>query len=350
MEKDKLGIERDFMENILSMTFFNLIQKDRHISQKKVEAICESLKKLIDNERKKDSTNIETFETMNEMVDRVRYLLRDPNLKKEMEENGISNYREFADFYGSQIMGNIVDESKIINLSQYGTQYYDIGEQINIKIPQKATENANAVLDLSNMKEIAVVEKAKRVKRVGKIRYIDKRNSGRANEGNIYKDKDGNEVKIKLLGYLEHKPSLGAEHTINEYLITRELPNNQYITAEVYSDVIAISKMGDPEYRDAVLSGLLSEKNILLSKRTGGYIGEIEEFKCEDTADKDLMRQLFNYYKVNDKYDLKYEVESIVATLEKERQDKKNGIKPRLEPIIRKKEKQNGDDGGMTID
>lgn len=347
MKKDESRHIREFMENILSITFFSLIQKDGHTSQKDVESTCRFLKEGIDIGLKNGSINIETFKTMNEMVDRARYLLRKPNLKEEMKENGISNYRKFADFYGSQIMG-IVDKSNIIDLSQYDTQYYDIGEQIKVNMPQKAAENANAILDLSNMQEIAeVVEKAKRVKRVGKIRYINKRNSGRANEENTYKDKEGNEVKIKLLGYLEHETSLRMEHTINEYLITRELPDNQYITAEVYSDVISISKMGDPEYRDAVLSGLLSEKNILLSKRTGGYIGEIVKnpggSKQKEPEDE-FIRIRYNCYKINDEYALKYNIDSAVATLEKERQDQKNGIKPRLEPIIRKKEKQNGDD------
>lgn len=148
-----------------------------------------------------------------------------------------------------------------------------------------------------------------------------------------YKDKKGNKVTIEPIGKLYIKYWNGLETHVFKYRIQKQLQGNKYLIDEVYSN-ISIFDMDDPEYREAVLQELLSDNNISLSN-SGGYIGEIsetpEQLKGNNANGEDEKMVVGSYfYKINDRYSLKYDPEDLSSVMiyEKERakemQERKN--------------------------
>lgn len=131
-----------------------------------------------------------------------------------------------------------------------------------------------------------------------------------------YVDDDGKRISIEEIGRLYMGEWNGIRRDIPRYRVQREFDNNQYLTDYVYSN-IRISDMDDEDYRRAVLQELLGDNNITLSN-TGGYVGEIadmpEEMKNEAVGTQlELDGEYF--YKVNDKYALRYDGVDLSAVM-----------------------------------
>lgn len=133
-------------------------------------------------------------------------------------------------------------------------------------------------------------------------------------------------IKIKCIGQLSYKNQFGEKSYITKYQIARPTAGNETETFEVYSN-INIPQMSDSdEYREIVLSELLSENNIKLSN-ANGYLGVITEDHSMDVGEEEKSRIRYKY-KASPNYMLLGETDEMSAVKDYEQREKETKIVP----------------------
>lgn len=142
---------------------------------------------------------------------------------------------------------------------------------------------------------------------------------------NAFTSLSGETIKIKCIGMLHYKTQLGEESYITKYKVTRPTAGNKAETFEVYSN-ISIPEMADSdEYREVVLSELLSENNIKLSN-ANGYLGVIAEDHSMDIGAEERNR-IRCKYKASHNYILLAETGEMSAVKEYEQRELGKNLK-----------------------
>jgi len=102
-------------------------------------------------------------------------------------------------------------------------------------------------------------------------------------KGKTIVDNFGRSITITPIGGIIFKNPSGLENSVIKYSITKKISEDNFDVWEVYSD-IKFSLLGyDTEYTEAVVTKLLSDKNIKLSN-VDGYIGKLERIDQLETS------------------------------------------------------------------
>lgn len=133
---------------------------------------------------------------------------------------------------------------------------------------------------------------------------------------------DGKVITIRNVGELYYKTAFGIMKSINKYIINRQSENSAEMSEEVFSNILIVC-MHDPDYRNAVLSGLLGEENIARSK-SNGYLGTISKQKNLLKIGEGELEECVYTYKLTDKYSIEYDAEDMTAVMLYENERKKD--------------------------
>lgn len=133
---------------------------------------------------------------------------------------------------------------------------------------------------------------------------------------------DGEAVTIKNIGGLYYKTAFGVEKSLNKYIINRHRENSPEISEEIFSN-ISIVCMHDPNYRNAILSGLLGEANIARLS-SSGYIGTISEQKNSLKIGEEKLKAGIYMHKFSNDYTIEYDAEDVTAVMIYENETKKD--------------------------
>lgn len=153
---------------------------------------------------------------------------------------------------------------------------------------------------------------------------------------NAFTSLSGETIKIKCVGVLNYKNQLMEESYITKYQVARPTAGNKAETFEVYSN-ISIPEMADnDEYREVVLSELLSENNIKLSN-ANGYLGVIARDRSMDVGAEERSRTRYKY-KASPNYMLLGETDEMSAVKDYEQRAKETKM------VAEEKSKDDGEE------
>lgn len=156
---------------------------------------------------------------------------------------------------------------------------------------------------------------------------------------NSYQDHDGGEVSIQQVGELDYvNANLGMiRDSLTHYKVSKRLEDTTVYEEEVFSN-IKIIEMQDEGYREAVLQELLGRDNREFSN-AGGYVGEIVKIPVGHEnikIDSEVMISGEYYYRINDRYMIKYVPAAVTAAVsyQKEKEKMKGNINANRENVV----------------
>lgn len=272
--------------------------------------------KLIQNKARENPENAENYAKLLEIADRFYDLVTDTTIREEIIEKDIK-IPEFMHLYKERILG---DKKRKYDMSDMFRQDY-ISATVDRITGQK---NRNVV-------------------------YIPQRSPQ-----HTYQNKAGQTVIIEEIGSLHMEEWNGVASSISKYRIQRQIGEEQYAVDEIYSN-IRIIDMDNPQYREAVFNELLGENNVTLSN-TSGYVGEIVEVPVELSKERIGTEKTVGgdtyFYKINDKYALKYEGKDISAVMiyEKGREMSNNSNIIPTRRKLQTAEKEGTTNQGLNVD
>lgn len=237
-----------------------------------LDSLYNGYRTLVENQKIQTPEREQECNELLQILEKSYRMFSDSEVENIIISNNVSA-KQFVSKYGERILGN--------------KRKYDMSDRFNPSL-------------------ISYQDKSKQSK---KIVYVEK-------EGieHTYLDIEGKTVSIQEIGKIGFEEWNGVSYEIPKYRVTRQIGKDVYRTDEIFSN-IRIIMMDNPEYREAVLEELLSEKNIELSN-AGGYVGDIEEVTIKDTDFKKGSEKIVAgdyFYRVSPKYMLAYHSEKIAA-------------------------------------
>lgn len=297
--------KKQFLDNVIQ-TFFRKMQT----GQQGIDRQYNGYVGLIENQIKKDGIISEKCQIMRDILDKSYRLFSDEEFRRIVTENNLTSKQLVAQ-YEEDILG---DNKRKYNMSDMFNESY-IAKFDNPKMGSFGRK---------------VIYKPEICK---KHQFIDSK---------------GYQVIIEEIGSLYMEQWSGLKTSIPKYRIQRQVGEKEWATSEIYSHII-IFDMDNPDYRSAVLEELLSERNITLSK-ANGYVGEIEQTQSTmrgKNAESESMISDMYFYKINDKYSLKYEPADLSAVILYEQYQKARSSE-KIVPMRRKSQNSCKEEGKTT--
>ena len=176
--------------------------------------------------------------------------------------------------------------------------------------------------DMSELFDRSLIKKSQKDSKQLLIKLMNGENS-KQGLGHTYISDDGKKISIKQVDALLYMNSNGTSKYLYKYLINK---NEKTGPEEVYTIIDVLRMDTDDEYKRAVLSELLSDRNIQLAN-AAGYIGIIKPEKGDKGAETHVNTlsglQAYNY-QVSDNYMLEFNAEDLSAVVLYENELKKN--------------------------
>lgn len=137
----------------------------------------------------------------------------------------------------------------------------------------------------------------------------------------IFMGDNGRRVLLTDVGTIAYEEWGGMKADLSLYQLQKERPNGVF-THDIICTRVIIPEMENPDYRNAVLKELFSDKNIKYSNASS-YIGQISRIPKHDRSDlpRTERQDTFRYtYRVDDNYVLEYDATELTAVVEAVRQ------------------------------
>ena len=224
-----------FLEHILR-DFLHRSKKGEQ-AQDYIDKVYDGYKTLLENQLKVSMEKSEEIKDFYDILDRVYKMFSDPETRELIVNSGLGK-NELMEKYAYRILGAQRKEEDVTELFND-----DLIETVR-------TSNKKNIHYKSNEPEALTYE---------------------------FTGDDGKVVTIKNVGGLYYRTAFGVMKNVNKYIINRQGENSPEKSEEVFSNILIVC-MHDPNYRNAVLSGLLGEENIARSK-SNGYVGAISKQK-----------------------------------------------------------------------
>lgn len=176
--------------------------------------------------------------------------------------------------------------------------------------------------DMSELFDRSLIKKSLKDSKRPLVKLMNGENNKKS-LGNTYVTDEGKKISIQQVDALLYMNSNGASKYLYKYLIDK---NEKTGPEEVYTIIDVLRMDTDDEYKNAVLSELLSDKNIQLAN-AAGYIGIIKPGKGDKGAETHVNTlsglQAYNY-QVSDNYMLEFNAEDLSAVVLYENELKKD--------------------------
>ena len=239
-------------------------------------------KTLLENQLKVSMDRSEEIKDFYDILDRVYKMFSDPETRELIVNSGLGK-NELMEKYAYRILGAQRKEEDVTELFND-----DLIETVR-------TSNKKNIHYKSNEPEALTYE---------------------------FTGDDGKVVTIKNVGGLYYRTAFGVMKNVNKYIINRQGENSPEKSEEVFSNILIVC-MHDPNYRNAVLSGLLGEENIARSK-SNGYVGAISKQKNALRIGEEELEAGVYTYKLSDEYSIEYDAEDMTAVMIYQNEKKKD--------------------------
>lgn len=273
-----------FLENILRDFLYR--SKKGEQAQNYIDKLYDGYKRLLENQLRVSMERSEEIKDLYDILDRVYKMFSDVETRELIVSSGIEK-NELMEKYSYRILGTQKKEDDVTELFNE-----DLIETVK-------TSSKKNIHYKSNESETLDYE---------------------------FTGNDGKTITIKNVGSIYYKTTFGVMKSINKYILNRQGKNSPEMSEEVFSNILIVC-MHDPDYRNAVLSGLLGEENISRSK-SNGYIGTISKQKNSLKIGEGKLEAGVYTYKIADEYSIEYDAEDMTAVMLYENERKK-GIESR---------------------
>lgn len=269
-----------FLEHILR-DFLHRSKKGEQ-AQDYIDKVYDGYKTLLENQLKVSMERSEEIKDFYDILDRVYKMFSDPETRELIVNSGLGK-NELMEKYAYRILGAQRKEEDVTELFND-----DLIETVR-------TSNKKNIHYKSNEPEALTYE---------------------------FTGDDGKVVTIKNVGGLYYRTAFGVMKNVNKYIINRQGENSPEKSEEVFSNILIVC-MHDPNYRNAVLSGLLGEENIARSK-SNGYVGAISKQKNALRIGEEELEAGVYTYKFSDEYSIEYDAEDMTAVMIYQNEKKKD--------------------------
>lgn len=278
-------VNRKKILEFLTMIYWNKLSRWDSIDTSHLKT---TVNRMLDNQINLEPDKKEEYQELFSIIEKFHDMMSDSEIRKYILETGISK-QDFMFQYAEELLG---DDKRTYNMSSLFDPHHIMS----------CDEN-----------QIGIGNK--------KIRYLTKNC-----QEHIFFDDKGKKITIQEIGKLYFTHWNGLQDDVSQYKILRQIDGEQdlYEAAEVFSNIRFIH-MDDPQYRQAVFYELLGKNNREFSN-AGGYIGEIADIPvgAEQTeiGSEGMINQDY-YYRINEKYALKYDKTVATAAMIYEQEKKK---------------------------
>lgn len=259
-----------FLNN--SIKFFMIrIKKNKET----LETSYKGFRKLMENQIRLEEGKEKEYGELLKIFDKVYELFSDEEIRGIITKNGITA-EQFVSKFGERILGD-------------NNRTYNMSELFNESLIAKRNDGTDS----------------------RNIKYMAKPGIERS-----FKNFEGKQVVIQEIGILYYEEWNKIRNRVSKYRVMTQISENDYRVDEIFSN-INISRMEEPEYKEAVLEELLSSNNIQLSNGKG-YVGEIEPVQCNvkklEIGQEEKETGSYTY-RINDKYSLTYNNDALTAVI-----------------------------------